>query len=1077
MLFLLVCVAGAESQNLQDESFDRLNSIDLAGDEDEEASGDEREDVEAHKSKRFDWAHHPGDHNIYSGRSLMLAEDVKFKSSPREEEPEELDEKQPKNYLDDEDEPNPFETSDFVEKEWQLMFRSFDLSAENSLSSIFQLVGKHTNLFDEVVSRLEPNCRRDIDHIRRSAKHHRLWALRMLDSYGKLPSGITYGRFSAPGDYEECLGVQVDEEVFYKDNDDKVSPPQRFKFHGKYCLLDFRLPLPERPLNRILGKHDPVLNLSATEFGRRFPGLAGDFSSYANVFYEVGYLHAFCLPSSCDVKQVAKSMSKALEGMYLIVNNTIDCEERPPEAKPLRLSQVISFLLLGALFLNAACASFAHYMLPKGGGGDTEDKQVGAASCGLKRWLQEKSAANSFYANCFSVQTNFGRLTKPDPRGLTFVHYTRIVAMALTVLMHTAALGTLQAVTKLADGTKTEQMFRDLLPQMLFNAYSSIEIFFFMAGLLLVISSYPSIRRDNGKLSFVEYATKRAIRLMPGIAATLCVNFLWPLYVDGPMLSYFDRLIVQPCEENWWRTLGFISNYDDGEKMCLRHSYFSSSDYQLHIMAYPLLLLLYKQPTLSLVLAGLLTLSGFVGLFIMILTKNFLPFLMIDYVTKEAILNAAHYLHHPVWSHMPAFFGGYIIGYLVVRQIRFNLSPRTIKWLWYLLIPAGIVSLFAPYFWNHYKRPITKWQMLMYIFLDRFTLLTSCAWLSYGSMVLARSPKRKPPVPGFKQANLKVGTGTLANDKQQLEDPVKTAAKLNSDNQDSVQRTEIGAGIQRQRDSPDIRRPHLLIQPGSLLNRTKSASCSNLAAANVPPTIEEVQENSVQGCVQPTNGKEQYSKTTKNIQNNDGKNEPNCASTTKRPAVSNVNTLCLVLSRLTFQLFLFNMVVLWIDVIHSKYFWFFSYYFVIVKGSAVYIASSLMAMVFFITLESPSLTLYIAWVKGRAKRQQQDKTSASQKTSLSFDPPLAHVNNKSSSDMPSVIVDCVSQTDGAVPKLSSSPDSSRSGSQNSGKEGLFMRQNLQEKSAASLSYIDLAPTVTVSHELLDISKEYHATRM
>lgn len=173
------------------------------------------------------------------------------------------------------------------------------------------------------------------------------------------------------------------------------------------------------------------------------------------------------------------------------------------------------------------------------------------------------------YSECFSLQTNFYRLTKPDPRSLTFVHYTRIVAMAMTVITHTAGLGTLQAITKPADATNSDQIFRDFIPQMLANAFTSIQIFFFMAGFMLVLSTYPSVKREKGNLSFLEYAIKRAIRLMPGIAATIGVNFLWPLLVDGPMLTYFVRLIVLPCESNWWHSLLFMSNYDHVEKMVI----------------------------------------------------------------------------------------------------------------------------------------------------------------------------------------------------------------------------------------------------------------------------------------------------------------------------------------------------------------------------------------------------------------------------------------------------------------------------------------------------------------------------
>lgn len=974
---------------------------------------EEENEVIPHRDNEFHWKHHHSDHGIYSGRSLISADDIKPNQNEVEGDEEEAERANARgsSKRGREEELNPLETSDFAEKEWQLMFRSFDSAHDSISSSILQEIGKQTNLFEEIVERLEPKCQRDIYYIRDSVKKHRLWALRMLDSNGKLPSGITYGRFASPGDYEECLSVRVDDKLY---TDVKRNLIERHKFHGKYCLIDFRLPLPEKPKNKLLSIHESVLNFTGTELYKNYPDFVKNYSAYASVFYEVGYLHAFCLPSTCDVLDITRSVGKALEGMYLIVNNTIDCEERFDETPPYRKSQWIAIVFLTVVFANAFAASLAYNLLPKevrqpnpsdqrrpsmkpppraaansraqetraSKGANNlnmleEAKRLSGAGkqSALGRRLVDWAVQNKFYADCFSIQKNFERLTKPDPRGLTFVHYTRIVAMALTVITHTGALGTLQAITKPADASNSEQIFRDLLPQMLANAFTSIQIFFFMAGFMLVISTYPSIKRDRGHMSFMEYAIKRAIRLMPGLAATICLNFIWPLVVDGPMLKFFDRAIVEPCEKNWWHTMFFLSNFDHVEKMCLRHSYFSASDYQLHIIAFPLLVLLYKQPALGLFLAALFTVSGFVAQVIMILTKTVLPFMMVDYLDKEAFFNVVHYIHHPVWNHMSAFFYGFIIGYLVVKQIRVNLSAATIKRIWYVLMPLGIASIFAPYFWNHYKRPIFKWQMVLYVIIDRSILLTTCAWLSYATMVLARKPPAKSKAPTKAPADS--GTG------QQIKSPIEQVLSkgqprtlatfdrqqttLAASQQDSLNGSlQSLAGMPRQRSSPNLvylqqQQQHQLAQSadfGKMLTPTVGRLSRTVSSSNLAPIAEANQDK-------PAEQSGNKAADSPPAPAAAGEQAPKPKPRGQAP-VSNINILCLVLSRLTFQLYLFNMVVLCVDVNHSKYFWFFSYYFIIIKAASVYICSALMAMIFFVVLESPSLTLYIVWVKGRA---------------------------------------------------------------------------------------------------------------
>lgn len=961
-------------------------------------------------ASKFNWRNHQEDHSVYAERSLMSSDNVvarRNSGAGNESEPIDLNEND-----DVDDETKAMDKVDFAEKEWNLMFRALDLRSEGVATSVLREIGTHTNIFSDIIGQLPAQCARDIIHIRESAQRHKLWALKMLDSIGKIPSGVTYGRLSSQGDYEECIGVHVDETVLVKrpplvagkkssvmpSEESKSRLPLReshHKFDGKYCLFDFRLPLPERPKDKILSIHDPVLDLSKTELGRRYPELA-NYSGYASVFYEIGYMHAFCLPSTCQVEDITRAAGNTLEGVHIIVNSTIDCQVA--ERSPIRTSQYISIALLSLVFLNAAFASiYSQKRLASGSGGGSKsdgannnrqniekldpDKQMHRAGKregfvdNLRRLL-----TSDFYLDCFSVQSNFQRLSKPDPRGLTFVHYTRIVAMALTVVTHTAAMGTLQAITKPADASNSEHMFRDFLPQMLANAFTSIQIFFFMAGFMLVISTYPSLKRERGHLSFLEYAVKRAIRLLPGIVATLCINFLWPLFVNGPMVSYFDRMIVAPCETNWWRTMAFLSNFDHVEKMCLRHSYFSASDYQLHILAFPLLKLLYSNPVLALNIAGLLTVTGFVVQIIMILTKLVLPFMMVDYIDKAAFFNVVHYIHHPVWNHMSGFFYGFIIGYLVVKQIRVKLSAKTIKRVWIVVLPLGLASIFAPYYWNHYKRPIVRWQMILYLVIDRSILLSTCAWLSYATMVLGRpdqqvnksnrtteqqleKPAKKSDViaatapvivtGGFNLPSI-VTLSPTESIKEPTDELVSSAKELAHTN-----RLDIAtAAIPRQRSSPN------LLAESRLPILRGAVSSQNVDACGLQAT-------SQPGCEATGTSAQPMDKTS------EFKLVGPQEEAKKRPqAVSNLNTLCLILSRLTFQLYLFNMVVLWIDVQESKYNWYFSYYFIITKATAIYIASSILATIFFVTLESPCLTLYIAWVKHRAALRASNQNAS-----------------------------------------------------------------------------------------------------
>ncbi|RXG69606.1 hypothetical protein Avbf_02607, partial [Armadillidium vulgare] len=58
------------------------------------------------------------------------------------------------------------------------------------------------------------------------------WALRMADSWGKIPDGILYGHIHVVGMYEECLKIQGS--VTPLRNNSNIS------FQGKYCKVHYR---------------------------------------------------------------------------------------------------------------------------------------------------------------------------------------------------------------------------------------------------------------------------------------------------------------------------------------------------------------------------------------------------------------------------------------------------------------------------------------------------------------------------------------------------------------------------------------------------------------------------------------------------------------------------------------------------------------------------------------------------------------------------------------------------------------------------------------------------------------------
>ena len=140
--------------------------------------------------------------------------------------------------------------------------------------------------------------------------------------------------------------------------------------------------------------------------------------------------------------------------------------------------------------------------------------------------------------------------------------------------------------------------------QFVYNGYACVEIFFFLSGFVLVfihlrnskqlahqdqLTDKPSALLRVPSLSF--YAGIRAFRFLIPIVGLLSLQFLWPMLGSGPIFSKYTTQLLDACRANSWKNFLFINNYDRTNDICLLHTWFISADIQLHLLAYPLIVL------------------------------------------------------------------------------------------------------------------------------------------------------------------------------------------------------------------------------------------------------------------------------------------------------------------------------------------------------------------------------------------------------------------------------------------------------------------------------------------------------
>ncbi|XP_037708397.1 nose resistant to fluoxetine protein 6 [Drosophila subpulchrella] len=123
---------------------------------------------------------------------------------------------------------------------------------------------------------------------------------------------------------------------------------------------------------------------------------------------------------------------------------------------------------------------------------------------------------------------------------------------------------------------------------------TSVDTFFLLSGLLLVLTTLREMDRTKGRLNVPLMYLHRFVRLTPVLAlAVLIFMTLFSRLDSGPLWKQFTSS-SELCSETWWATLLYVQNYAAPGKMCLGHSWYLAVDMQLYIISPLLLIALYK---------------------------------------------------------------------------------------------------------------------------------------------------------------------------------------------------------------------------------------------------------------------------------------------------------------------------------------------------------------------------------------------------------------------------------------------------------------------------------------------------
>ncbi|KAH8347525.1 hypothetical protein KR059_012047, partial [Drosophila kikkawai] len=373
-------------------------------------------------------------------------------------------------------------------------------------------------------------CLGDMAQFMASLKAGELWALRMIDAWGSIPSGLFTGNSYDLGNFDECLNI-------------KKGISETRVIRGKYCFLRVSL-------GQLLGVDNAALSALSFNSASCFP--ASCSASHMNVF--VGQLMNHFLNSSSFINGMSISESSC----------------QTSESEPWDGLTIFTVVFLSLMALAVGLFTLFDFLFCK------------------------NQSEVPIIVKVFSARANSRALfritqSKSNPNVIECLHGIRCMSLFWVIIGHqyganilSACINILQMITWLK------------LPysNLIVHGGFAVDSFLFLGGLLVALVALRSMEKNQGKINVLLMYLHRLIRILPILATAILVyTKLMTAVADGPLMKsgYTGK---SDCETGWYWTLLFVNNYTSAK--CLSHSWYLSVDMQLFILSPILLISLYK---------------------------------------------------------------------------------------------------------------------------------------------------------------------------------------------------------------------------------------------------------------------------------------------------------------------------------------------------------------------------------------------------------------------------------------------------------------------------------------------------
>ncbi|XP_076231758.1 uncharacterized protein LOC143177601 [Calliopsis andreniformis] len=492
----------------------------------------------------------------------------------------------------------------------------------------------------------------------RQLRGYKLWALQMMDSSAKIPSGLLRGNVNQFGDFDECLGVVA----YVKLNDNTL------KVQGKYCLasIDLYASKPDMKL--------PVHLMQARGFMK---GKMHDPGHFVPKFPTVKW--ALCLPAACSAENAETMLVQALNyynsttGIKFMVNVDPNMCYVKQTSRSYSKETIAVLYFYAMIICLVIVATVRDYLVVSEGKGNYSERIIMAFS--LRR----------------TVKT---LLEKTSPSEITCIHGIRSLVTILVYFSHQAVVVSNIPYVNRIDFTEFASF-----PASSFLRVGAVytDTFLLISGVLIAYNMTKEYMTRGEIRWFCRFVT-RYIRLTP----PLLIVVFWYAFVmehtgSGPQWNSLILRNAELCKNNAWTNLLYIQNFFPVEEMCATHTHQLALDMQLSLIAPILVFFLGVKPIIGIILIFFIILLSATLRYIAVM-NNYLSLIVFHGISARNMYRTANLTYMvPLHRATPYVYGiglGVLLRY-TGKELRI---PKVLVILgWVIAMALGSWSLFSPW--------------------------------------------------------------------------------------------------------------------------------------------------------------------------------------------------------------------------------------------------------------------------------------------------------------------------------------------------------------------------------------------